>query len=62
VVTHGNLMALILKWVDAMVGYDAWSHLSNPDAFVVYFDGSRRGRFRRVWQPSGPTSHLSGPA
>jgi 2,3-bisphosphoglycerate-dependent phosphoglycerate mutase len=62
VVTHGHLIALILKWVDATVGYDAWSQLSNPDAFVVHFEGSQRGRFRRVWQPSGLTSHLSGPA
>src|SRR5262249_43351103 len=62
VVTHGNLLALILKWVDATAGYDAWSQLSNPDTFMVYFDDPRRGRFRRVWQPSGLTNHSSAPA
>jgi 2,3-bisphosphoglycerate-dependent phosphoglycerate mutase len=48
-VTHGNLLALILRWVDQNVGYDVWSRISNPDVFVIpKNDGGGRG-FRRVW-------------
>ena len=49
VVTHGNLLALILKWVDRDVGYEAWAQLSNPDVFVIHTDGPGQRRFRRVW-------------
>ena len=49
VVTHGNLLALILKWVDSEVGYEVWAQLSNPDVFVIHTDGPGPRRFRRVW-------------
>lgn len=48
VVTHGNLLALILRWVDEKVGYEHWAQLSNPDVFVVQLDGVQRS-FRRAW-------------
>jgi 2,3-bisphosphoglycerate-dependent phosphoglycerate mutase len=48
VVTHGNLLALILKWVDEKVGYERWEQLSNPDVFVLQIEGERRS-FRRAW-------------
>jgi 2,3-bisphosphoglycerate-dependent phosphoglycerate mutase len=48
-VTHGNLLALILKSIDATVGFDVWSRLSNPDVFVLDLnDGEPRG-FNRAW-------------
>lgn len=47
-VTHGNLLALLLKWVDDQVGYEFWSGLSNPDLFVVDVGGPGRSTFRRV--------------
>jgi 2,3-bisphosphoglycerate-dependent phosphoglycerate mutase len=49
VATHGNLLALILHWVDAQVGYDVWAKLSNPDVFVIDTDDDGQRRFRRVW-------------
>lgn len=49
VVTHGNLLALILGWVDPTVGYEQWSLLSNPDVFLVQLDGQRPREFRRLW-------------
>lgn len=49
VATHGNLLALILRWVDARVGYDAWATLSNPDVFVIQTVESGQRGFRRVW-------------
>lgn len=41
IVTHGNLMALILKHFDEQVGYVEWSSLQNPDVYCVRF--SSRG-------------------
>lgn len=48
-VTHGNLLALILKSVDETVGFDVWSRLSNPDAFVLHGDADGARRFHRIW-------------
>ena len=49
VVTHGNLLALILKSVDPTVGFDLWLRLSNPDAFVLHVDSEGAKRFSRIW-------------
>jgi len=48
-VTHGNLLALILRSIDATVGFDVWSRLSNPDAFVLHVDDEGPRAFSRVW-------------
>jgi 2,3-bisphosphoglycerate-dependent phosphoglycerate mutase len=48
VVTHGNLLALILSWVDVTFGYEGWAKLANPDAFVVRVDGNGARAFRRL--------------
>jgi 2,3-bisphosphoglycerate-dependent phosphoglycerate mutase len=48
-VTHGNLLALLLQAIDPTVGYDAWAALSNPDVFVVYGNATGPVGFRRVW-------------
>lgn len=48
-VTHGNLLALILKSIDATVGFELWSGLSNPDAFVVHVEGGLPTGFSRAW-------------
>ncbi|MCF2148310.1 histidine phosphatase family protein [Desmonostoc muscorum LEGE 12446] len=37
IVTHGNLMALILKHFDDRIGYPEWEKLSNPDVYRVQF-------------------------
>ena len=37
-VTHGNMLALILRSIDPTVGFDVWSRLSNPDVFVLDFN------------------------
>ena len=34
VVTHGNLLSLILNSLDPNFGYDEWESLSNPDVFA----------------------------
>lgn len=48
-VTHGNLLALILRSVDATVGFDRWAGLSNPDVFVLHIGDDGRQGFSRVW-------------
>lgn len=35
VVTHGNLMSLILKRYDASVGFEGWRRLGNPDVYEL---------------------------
>ncbi|MFN6461759.1 MAG: histidine phosphatase family protein [Nostoc sp. DedVER02] len=37
IVTHGNLMTLILKHFDDRIGYAEWEKLSNPDVYRVQF-------------------------
>ena len=34
-VTHGNLMALLLHHFDASYGFDTWRNLTNPDVYRV---------------------------
>ncbi|MBN4005590.1 hypothetical protein [Nostoc sp. LPT] len=41
IMTHGNLMALILKHFDDCIGYIEWEKLSNPDVYrVQFFNGA----------------------
>ena len=35
VVTHGNLMSLLLKYYDDGIGYEDWKQLSNPDVYEL---------------------------
>jgi 2,3-bisphosphoglycerate-dependent phosphoglycerate mutase len=35
IVTHGNLMALILKYFDAKIGFAEWNKLQNPDIYCI---------------------------
>ncbi len=38
IVTHGNLMTLLLKHFDDQIGYAEWENLQNPDVYCVSFD------------------------
>lgn len=48
VVTHGNLMSLLLKYYDNKFGYEAWESLSNPDVYHLDFHEKTPG-IRRIW-------------
>jgi 2,3-bisphosphoglycerate-dependent phosphoglycerate mutase len=37
VVTHGNLLALLLRHYDSRAGFAAWDALTNPDVYRVTF-------------------------
>jgi 2,3-bisphosphoglycerate-dependent phosphoglycerate mutase len=47
-VTHGNLLALLLRHFDGRVGFEEWQALTNPDVFRVSI-GDSAGRIHRVW-------------
>lgn len=49
IVSHGNLMTLLLKYFDERIGFETWKSLTNPDVFrVAWEDG--RWRVERVWE------------
>ena len=51
VVTHGNVMALLLHSVDATFGYPGWKSLSNPDVYILSNNPDCGRMFQRVWRP-----------
>ena len=49
VVTHGNLLALVLHSIDSGFGYAGWENLSNPDVYRVDAAGDGVMSFQRLW-------------
>ena len=51
VVTHGNLLSLVLSSLDRSFGYSGWEGLSNPDVFMLerMMDGCFV--YERLWTP-----------
>jgi 2,3-bisphosphoglycerate-dependent phosphoglycerate mutase len=47
-VTHGNLMTLLLKHFDQRIGFDDWRRLTNPDVYRVAVLPDR-AEVARVW-------------
>jgi 2,3-bisphosphoglycerate-dependent phosphoglycerate mutase len=47
VVTHGNLMTLLLKHFDHSIGFAEWRALSNPDVYLVAL--ARPFSIQRLW-------------
>jgi 2,3-bisphosphoglycerate-dependent phosphoglycerate mutase len=41
IVTHGNLMTLILKHFDERFGFEEWKSLTNPDVYVLSQDAEQ---------------------
>ena len=52
VVTHGNVLALVLNSIDPGFGYEGWENLSNPDVYRVDVGGEGVMSFRRLWDRS----------
>jgi len=48
VVTHGNLLALLLQHFDSAYGFEAWQRLTNPDVFAVRVDEDAPA-VSRIW-------------
>ncbi|WP_163582855.1 histidine phosphatase family protein [Gracilibacillus saliphilus] len=49
IVTHGNLMSLLLMYFNKDYGFDDWKILSNPDAFLLKHE-SNKVTFQRIWK------------
>ena len=54
-VTHGNLISLILKYYDDTFGFHQWKSLSNPDVYSLMI-GNEESRTSRIWQVKSHTS------
>jgi 2,3-bisphosphoglycerate-dependent phosphoglycerate mutase len=51
VVTHGNLMTLILRSFEPQFGFQTWERLSNPDVYCLAVQGERV-EISRIWSLS----------
>lgn len=49
IVTHGNLMSLLLKKYDSSFNFDRWKSLSNPDVFILSYTNNKI-HMERLWQ------------
>ena len=47
-VTHGNLMTLLLKHFDPRIGFTEWQRLTNPDVYRVVI-APEHAEIARVW-------------
>lgn len=48
-VTHGNMMGLLLKKFEEAYGFEEWKALSNPDVYVLTIEGEK-GAVKRIWK------------
>ncbi|RIX48646.1 histidine phosphatase family protein [Paenibacillus nanensis] len=48
IVSHGNLISLLLKHFDDTIGFDEWEALSNPDVFRLAFS-EEKPVIQRIW-------------
>lgn len=48
IVTHGNLMSLLLRHYDQEFGFEQWKMLSNPDVFELNVE-THQTKHKRIW-------------
>ncbi|KKI90624.1 phosphoglycerate mutase [Bacillus sp. SA1-12] len=48
IVTHGNLLSLLLHHYNKEFGFDEWKNLSNPDVFLLKKENDNV-MFERIW-------------
>lgn len=48
IVSHGNLLTLLLGHYDPSFGFASWTAMANPDVFKILFDGES-ARVERDW-------------
>lgn len=49
IVTHGNIMSLLLNFYNKSFGFDEWQQLSNPDVFILRFKNNEV-QIERIWE------------
>ncbi|WP_426454978.1 histidine phosphatase family protein [Paenibacillus sp. S-38] len=50
IVSHGNLISLLLKCYDHRMGFKEWELLTNPDVYRLSFSEGLPG-IQRIWNP-----------
>jgi len=50
-VTHGNLMSLILRYFDESFGFNEWENLTNPDVYRIDINDNQIN-ITRLWEPT----------
>jgi 2,3-bisphosphoglycerate-dependent phosphoglycerate mutase len=49
IVTHGNLMTLLLRCFDKRFGFEEWRNLTNPDVYLIKFH-TEEVSVERIWE------------
>lgn len=49
IVTHGNLMSLLIKKYRSDFGFDCWLKLSNPDIYLLRLKNNQ-STIQRIWK------------
>jgi 2,3-bisphosphoglycerate-dependent phosphoglycerate mutase len=49
IVTHGNLLSLLLKYINQNFGFEDWRNLSNPDVFLIKSENNVL-TYDRLWK------------
>ncbi|MBD0383301.1 histidine phosphatase family protein [Paenibacillus sedimenti] len=49
IVSHGNLISLLLKHFDNRIGFEEWEAMSNPDLFHLTFTAEDKPNIHRIW-------------
>ncbi|MFJ7726185.1 histidine phosphatase family protein [Neobacillus sp. NPDC097160] len=49
IVTHGNLMSLLLRYYNKNFGFEDWRNLSNPDVFLLKYE-TNKVTIERLWK------------
>ncbi len=47
--THGNMMTIVLNYLDKNYGYEFWSQTSKPDIYKLEFEGEQLVKVERLW-------------
>lgn len=48
-VSHGNLLSLLLHYVDSRFGFREWKQLSNPDVYLITAGSDESLSMTRLW-------------
>ncbi|GLX67815.1 histidine phosphatase family protein [Paenibacillus glycanilyticus] len=49
IVSHGNLISLLLKHFDNNIGFEEWEAMSNPDVYQITFPSNHKPIVQRIW-------------
>lgn len=49
IVTHGNILSLLINFYNTSFGFEQWQQLSNPDVFILRFR-NKEVNLERIWE------------